>query len=75
MGMILRFLVAFRQRVQRVLHVNQKVTLQHKQARRSDVTNSEEVDFSFERFERFLPPSAWIMLHMSALLKSHDQFL
>ena len=45
MGMILRFLVAFRQRVQRVLHVNQKVTLQHKQARRSDVTNSEEVDF------------------------------
>ena len=45
MGQILQFLVVFRQRAQRVLHVHQILTFQHKQATRSDVTKSVEIDF------------------------------
>ena len=45
MGQILRILVAFRQRAQRVLHVHQILTLQHKQAMSTAVTKSVEIDF------------------------------
>ena len=45
MGLISRFLAAFRQRVQRVLHAHQILTFQHKEATRSDVTKSVEIDF------------------------------
>ena len=45
MGLILRFLFAFRERAQRALHVHQILTLQHEQDTRTDVTKSIEIDF------------------------------
>ena len=45
MRQILRFLVAFRQRVQCVVPLHQILTLQHKQFTRSDVTKSADIDF------------------------------
>ena len=45
MGLILRFLFAFRERAERALHVNQILTLQHEQDTRTDVKKSIEIDF------------------------------
>ena len=44
-GQILRFLIPFRQRAQRVLHVHLIVSLQHEHVTRSNVTKSLEIDF------------------------------
>ena len=45
MGQILQFLAAFRQRASRPLHVHQILTLQRKQATRTDVRKSLQIDF------------------------------
>ena len=45
MGQILQFLAAFHQRESPLLHVHQVLTLQRKQAIRSDVRKSLQIDF------------------------------